>query len=202
MAKRTKPAAKASPAKKAKQAEEEAEEVEVEEEEVKFHFCLPDDENTYSTITRDAFRAPTCQGRFIVQKQKKEQTASMLLARVLNGHLRSKPGFKKAFKKAFNNWASKPCLVNKKVTRSHVLVNEYSRFFSTVVTAMKKEWYMHHTTLLDASDTDNMFERLVIMTRVTYCKDVQALVVKPGTFKQIPEKEALKKFKAAYEVSS
>jgi len=154
-------------------------------------------ENSFSTITRDPlFRSTTCQGRFIQCKEKKEQTASMLLARVHNGHLRSKRGFKKAFKAAFLKWSAKPS-TSKKNTRCQVLVNEYSRFFFTVVTAIKKEWYLHPTTLEDPTQSESMVERFVVMTRVTYCKNTQDLIMKPGSFKRHSEKVAITNFKAA-----
>jgi hypothetical protein len=186
--------------KKAKRtADDEATDSDVVEVEEDFTFCLPEDENSYSTITRDSFRSTTCQGRFIQCKEKKEQTASMLLARVHNGHLRSKPGFKKAFKAAFMKWSAKPS-TSKKKTRCQVLVNEYSRFFSTVVTAIKKEWYLHPTTLEDPTQSESMVERFVVMTRVTYCKHTQDLLMKPGSFKRHSEKVAISNFKAAYQV--
>jgi len=44
-----------------------------------------------------------------------------------------------------------------------------------------------------------MVERFVVMTRVTYCKNSQDLIMRPGSFKRHSEKVAVMNFKAAYQ---
>jgi hypothetical protein len=170
------------------------------EDEVELLLQLPPDEDSFSVSTRDAFRSKTAQGRFFVRKSKVEANASVILARLHNGHLRDEKGFKRQFKRAFAAWASKPTR-NTKKSRSQLLVSRYSEFLSTIVTSIKK-WHEHKTSVHDPDEAQSAFEAFVLVSRVRFAESISDIMFKPGSlYTRLTEAQSMKNLKQAYKVS-
>jgi hypothetical protein len=141
---------------------------------------FPADKKEASKFNRDGFLGNSADGRFIHKASSDEATAVKISARLHNGHLRGKATFKRKFPDEFRKWASGEPFVNKKSRVSYV-VYEYSRFLSTRMTKLRKEWEKHAQGDPGGS---GLWDDFVQLTRVTFENKINVLATKPtGEFK-------------------
>jgi len=155
--------------------EPESEPQEEEEDTSNMIIRFPADKKEASKFNRDGFLGSSADGRFIHKASSDEATAVKISARLHNGHLRGKEAFKRKFPEAFRKWASGEPFVNKK-SRVSFVVYEYSRFLSTRITKMRKDWEKHgHGSPGDSG----VWDEFVQLTRLTFENKMNSLVTKP-----------------------
>jgi len=161
---------------------------------------LPENLNSVSTFLRNQFRGPYADGRFIWRDPSDAATAYKIYNRIINGRHRKKKDFKRKATEAFGEWKSKPG--DKKKTRVQILVNDYSRFISTIMTKISKDWLQFKTTAESPDTCDSCWEMFVLLTRKGFTSSTKSMIMKPKTNKLYPFEVVEAKFRDAYEVST
>ena len=168
------------------------------------HLLFPHCDKQFSSDTRTAFRSNDTDGKFVVKGKTDEQSSSRIIARLFNGPSRSNPNFKRKFNAAFQKWTAKQD-PNSKKSRSSALVSEYSRFLSTVMTGMKKEW-SEVTPAEELDDAVDFWDIFIHLTKRTYQRETRNLMLRPTPSNSMThiatQAAASAKFKAAYKVSA
>lgn len=158
---------------------------------------FPANKKEASKFNREGFLGNTADGRFIHKAASDEDTAAKISQRLHNGHLRGKVGFKRKFPEAFMKWASGEPFVARK-SRVSFVVYEYSRFLSTRMTKMRKDWERHSK---GSKGESGVWDEFVQLTRVTFENKMNVLVTKPPTGELKTWDKAMHGLKENYEVS-
>ena len=132
---------------------------------------FPSNKKEASTFSRDAFVSNDADGRYIHKGNNDQATAGKISQRLHNGHLRKNPQFKRMFSDAFGDWVTGDPFVAKRSRANHV-VHEYSRFLSTRITKIRKEWMKHQVP----EDPATVWDHFVKVTRRTFENNFSTLV--------------------------